>query len=75
MPDESLNLTVMSHEVGFSDDAGRYLCNQLFFTALDFLRLQSIACSAGFIHLPLANDYPTTRAADAIGHLIQEMIG
>lgn len=67
-------LTANGHEVAFSDDPGRYLCNQIFFTALEFLRHQSTPCPAGFIHLPLANDYPTTRAADALGHLIQEMI-
>ena len=68
-------LTAHSHEVTFSDDPGRYLCNQLFFTALDFLRERPIPCAAGFIHLPLAGDYPTSRAADALGHLVQQMIG
>lgn len=62
-----------SHEVIFSDDPGRYLCNQLFYIALDRLRRDGIAIPAGFIHLPLAKDYPTDRAADAIATALGEL--
>ena len=66
-------LTAHRHEVVFSDDPGRYLCNQLFFIALDFLRHQGIPCPARFIHLPLGGDYPTARATYTLGHLVQEI--
>lgn len=66
-------LTSHGHDVSLSDDPGRYLCNQLFYTALEFLEIHAIPCPAGFIHLPLARDYPTARAADALGHLIREI--
>jgi pyroglutamyl-peptidase len=53
-----------------SDDPGRYLCNQLFFTALDFLEANSMNIPAGFIHLPLADD----RAIPDTSHTIAETI-
>ncbi len=62
-------LDAAGHEISYSDDPGRYLCNQLFFTALDYLKSQPI--SAGFIHLPLARDYSTARAVDAISDVIR----
>ena len=63
-------LTDLGHEVCFSDDAGRYLCNQLFFVARHFLGHQLIETPAGFIHLPLAHDYPTDRAVTALAAVI-----
>lgn len=58
------------HEVSFSDDPGRYLCNQLFYVALEYLELHSISIPAGFIHLPLEQDYPTSRVVDALSRII-----
>ena len=66
-------LDAAGHPVSLSDDPGRYLCNQLFYLALEFLYPLAISCPAGFVHLPLARDYPTARAADALGHLIREI--
>ncbi len=66
-------LSTHHHEVALSNDPGRYLCNQLFFTALHYIGYHAIPCRAGFIHLPLAEHYPTDRAADALRHLIVEM--
>ncbi len=63
-------LTELEHDVCFSDDAGRYLCNQLFFVARHFLDARAIACRAGFIHLPLAREYPTDRAVAALAGVI-----
>ncbi|MEO5713287.1 MAG: pyroglutamyl-peptidase I [Luteolibacter sp.] len=63
-------LTKLGHGVRFSDDPGRYLCNQVFFTARHFLDIGNIPCPAGFIHLPLARDYPTERAVAALAGLI-----
>lgn len=59
------------HPVCFSDDPGRYLCNQLFFTALDFLETNALPIPAGFIHLPLEGDFPTGLAAKAIAEAIR----
>jgi pyroglutamyl-peptidase len=58
------------HQVEMSDDPGRYLCNQVFFTAMDLLEREGSKCSAGFIHLPLAGKYPTPLAADAVKQII-----
>lgn len=62
------------HEVRLSDDPGRYLCNQVLYTGLEFLDRHAIPCPAGFIHLPLASDYPTERAAAALSHLLREIL-
>ena len=59
------------HPVAFSNDPGRYLCNQLFFTALDFLETNAMPIPAGFIHLPLENDFPTHIAAKALREAIE----
>ena len=61
----------MGHGVSFSDDPGRYLCNQLFFSAMDFLEENEIRIPAGFIHLPLDKNLPTTSAAGAIAEMIR----
>lgn len=58
------------HPVSMSDDPGRYLCNQVFFSALEYLKTYGTAIPAGFIHLPLESDFPTSRAADAIEKII-----
>ncbi len=54
------------HPVSMSDNPGRYLCNQLFYQAISHLDRNEIRIPSGFIHLPLAHDYPTDRVADAI---------
>lgn len=59
------------HAVSYSDDAGRYLCNQLFYVALECLQCQSIPIPAGFIHLPLERDYPTPRVIDGLSRIIR----
>jgi pyroglutamyl-peptidase len=64
-------LNSMGHPVSFSGDPGRYLCNQVFFCALDHLGHSGIAIPAGFIHLPLESDYPTTRAVAALSEMIR----
>ena len=61
------------HEISWSDDPGRYLCNQIFYTALDELDRISLRVPAGFIHLPLEADYPTGRATDALYQIIRMM--
>lgn len=59
------------HVVSYSDDPGRYLCNQIFYVALDYLELESIAIPAGFIHLPLEQEYPTSRVVDGLSNIIR----
>ena len=66
-------LAEAKHEAEMSRDPGRYLCNQVFYRAMEYLVARGIACRAGFVHLPLAADYPTARAADALGHLLREL--
>ena len=61
-----LRLGGLGHPVSFSSDPGRYLCNQLFFSALDFLETNAMPIPAGFIHLPLESDFPTPKATAAI---------
>lgn len=59
------------HPVSLSDDPGRYLCNQIFFSALDFLYRNDADILAGFIHLPLESEFPTSSAADAMERIIE----
>lgn len=63
------------HPVRFSDDPGRYLCNQIFYTARYDLDANQMTCPAGFIHLPLAQDYPTEQAVAALDLIVSEMTG
>jgi pyroglutamyl-peptidase len=67
------HLSANDHEAVISNNPGRYLCNQVLYTALDYLELHALPCRAGFIHLPLATDYPTHRAADALARVITEL--
>ncbi len=64
-------LDAAGHGISYSDDPGRYLCNQLFYVALEYLEIQALSIPAGFIHLPLEQDYPTSRAADALSRIIR----
>lgn len=64
-------LVSLAYPVTFSEDPGRYLCNLLFFRALDDLARNGMAIPAGFIHLPLECDYPTDRAVVALVEAIR----
>lgn len=64
-------LGATGHKVVLSNNPGRYLCNQVLYVALESLESLELPCRAGFIHLPLATDYPTGRAADAVRHIIR----
>lgn len=66
-------LSDAGHPVAFSDDPGRYLCNQLFFTARWFFESRGRSCPAGFIHLPLADTLPTHRAVEMLTCLLDEL--
>ena len=66
-------LSANDHEVILSNNPGRYLCNQVLYIALEYLELHALPCRAGFIHLPLAADYPTASASDALARMIQEL--
>ncbi len=59
-------LVSVGHPVTFSEDPGRYLCNLLFFRAMDHLAENSLNIPAGFIHLPLESDLPTEQAVAAL---------
>lgn len=71
LADFSKKLLAAGHSVSFSDDPGRYLCNQLFYVALGYLELRGFSIPAGFIHLPLETIYPTKRTADALSEVIR----
>ncbi|MFK7850418.1 MAG: hypothetical protein AB8D78_05510 [Akkermansiaceae bacterium] len=61
------------HLSAISHDPGRYLCNQIFFTALDFLGSENSHIPAGFIHLPLENRVPADQTTKAI-HAVLETL-
>lgn len=65
-----MRLEKLGTPVAFSDDAGRYLCNQLFFSARDYLEREKIMIPAGFIHLPLESALPTSEATEAVANMI-----
>lgn len=75
LPMEKIQTLLLAdaHEVVLSHDPGRYLCNQVLYSALEFLEFHALPCRAGFIHLPLAADYPTSRAAAALARLIRSL--
>jgi pyroglutamyl-peptidase len=64
-------LAKTGHRISQSHDAGRYLCNQLFYTALQWLKTRDLACQAGFIHLPLSADCPTDESVEILLGLIE----
>ncbi|MES2440366.1 MAG: pyroglutamyl-peptidase I [Verrucomicrobiota bacterium] len=66
-------LVADGHPVNFSADPGRYLCNQVFYTARHHFERRAISCPAGFIHLPLAQDYPTEKAVAALVAAIRSL--
>lgn len=57
--------------VSLSEDAGRYLCNQLFYTALHWIESQKLACRAGFIHLPLRADCRPQESVDNLVRVLE----
>jgi pyroglutamyl-peptidase len=61
------------HEVELSSDPGRYLCNQVFYVARDWIERSGGNCMAGFIHLPLPDRYPTERAVSALVSALGEL--
>lgn len=61
------------HAVSYSDDPGRYLCNQILYHTLRRTGRHQTPVPAGFIHLPYESDYPTGRAADALELVIEEI--
>lgn len=63
-------LVSLGHPVTFSEDPGRYLCNQIFFRALHHLMENKTTIPAGFIHLPLENEFPTGRAVAALSETL-----
>ncbi|MES2476834.1 MAG: pyroglutamyl-peptidase I [Verrucomicrobiota bacterium] len=67
------SLDADGHPVSTSNDAGRYLCNQVFYQTMDYLVGHDMEIPAGFIHLPLAADFPTNQAADAMAKLLRVM--
>lgn len=68
-------LCAAGHEVVFSDDPGRYLCNQILFHTLRRIDVSRSGARAGFVHLPLEMDYPTPRAVDALALAVSVIAG
>lgn len=58
-------LTKAGHAVKLSEDPGRYLCNQIYFTALRRPGVPAI-----FVHLPLEQRLPSSQAAKAIQTIV-----
>lgn len=65
------SLLELGFPVSFSEDPGRYLCNQLFFSALDFTEKLDLGIPVGFIHLPIESDLPTSHAAHAVAEIVR----
>ena len=60
------HLAAAGHPVELSSDPGRFLCNQILFHTLAVIAREELRARAGFIHLPLECDYPTSLAVDAL---------
>jgi pyroglutamyl-peptidase len=67
-------LVECGHACEVSTDAGRYLCNQILFHTLRVIEKHHTRARAGFIHLPLENDCPTTRAVDALARAVEVIV-
>lgn len=63
-------LASLGHTVTISADPGRYLCNQIFFHAMNHLAQSNIAIPAGFIHLPQEQGLPTERSVRALREVL-----
>ena len=70
LPEILADLESAGHAVSISDDAGSYLCNQVMYLALQWIAKHQLRCRAGFIHLPLAHDYPTANAVHALARVL-----
>ena len=57
-----------------STDAGRYLCNQVFFTALDYFDHFAMKMPAGFVHLPLESELPTAVAINGVSTILETLL-
>ena len=66
-------LASRGHPVSLSSDPGRYLCNQVFYISAEFLASRAGNRAAGFIHLPLAGEYTTDRAAAALELIVKRL--
>jgi len=77
LPFEAIHetLSAAGHEVVFSDDPGRYLCNQILFHTLRRMDVSPSGARAGFVHLPWETDYPTARAVDALALAVSVIAG
>ena len=66
-------LNQAGHAVSLSHDPGRYFCNQMLFHTLWRTGMSRNPIPAGFIHLPLEHDFPTTRAVAALESVVEVM--
>ena len=62
------------HNCDVSTDPGRYLCNQILFHTLGLVEKHHPHAKAGFIHLPLEDDYPSPRAVDALVRCVEVIV-
>lgn len=76
LPFEEIHACLLEfgHACDFSSDPGRYLCNQILFHTLRVMEKRHPHAKAGFIHLPLENDYPTPRVEDALERAINAVV-
>lgn len=47
-----------------SNSAGTYLCNRLFYSVMNFIKVENLGTSAGFIHLPYLHDQVINKDAE-----------
>lgn len=47
-----------------SNSAGTYLCNRLFYSVMNFIKVENFGTSAGFIHLPYLHDQVINKDAE-----------
>jgi pyroglutamyl-peptidase len=48
-----------------SNTAGTYLCNRLFYSVMNFIKVEGLPVTAGFIHLPYLHEQVTDKDPDA----------
>ncbi|MEN8184635.1 MAG: pyrrolidone-carboxylate peptidase, partial [Myxococcota bacterium] len=50
----------------WSDDAGGFLCNHVFYRARDWVEHAGLAIPCGFVHLPPLEALPLARQREAV---------
>lgn len=62
------NLESIGYNVSISDDAGTYLCNNIYYNGLKIIKENNLKCNMIFIHIPMLQNIKNIKAlANLVG--------